>query len=228
MAKKRTTAKGPSEGPGKRRPGRPKRSQRAVTPEVLEEISLALLHGQSCLATAKRLEIDESTVRHYRDKVLRPQWEAEAQAQRGMQLAKIDRLEAFAWDRLYASTKPMRRKQIRQAVADVIKGKRGAGKADGTKGDRDLEIVERVMGSVTKIGEACWAQIIEWCGDYRARVFGYYAPTKHMLELNELRVAGPDPEAVDEGMLERLMQKVRERQEFLAAIRGLQSAPSRN
>ena len=199
----------------KRSPGHPKPSQPVVTPDVIERIGDGILAGKSNRAIAKGCGIDEKTVRNVLANILRPQWEQEAQAERAVQMAKINRLEAFAWDRLQASTEPQTRKQITRQITEALGGQDGEGGEDKAAAG---EIVKRVLTKIKRTGEPCWSAVIQWCADYRARVFGYYAPTRHTVEMEDLRVAGSDREALDKEMVQRLKEKVRQRQAYRAAM----------
>ena len=205
----------------KRSPGQPKPSQPVVTEALIDQIGDGILAGKSGRSIAKGCGIDEKTVRNVLANILRPQWEQEAQAERALQMAKVNRLEAFAWDRLQASTEPQTRKQITRQVTEALGGDRdqdGQGAKDqATAG----EIVKGVLTKIKRTGEPRWSAIIQWCADYRARVYGYYAPTRHTVEMEDLRVAGPDRGAVDKEMVARLKEKVRQRQAFRAAMAGM-------
>jgi DNA-binding transcriptional ArsR family regulator len=195
--------------PAKRRPGKPKKSERVVSPAVLEEIGDLFLEGVPISQIAKRFEVDPSTIRHHLDTSIRPVWQESMRATLADDLAKVGHIERIAWERFHASQQPETRRQIKRALVEE-----GA----------DPQIVEKVVTKITKTGEVAWIHVLQWCIEHRARVHGHYAPTRHHVDMGgELRVAGMAPDEVDKEMLKRLMEKIAERRKYQEALRVSQN-----
>ena len=196
-----------------RKQGRPKASEKAVTPQVLQEISRRWLQGRSVWSIAVELGFDESTVRYHLNTNLRPLWHEEMRSMLDVDLAKVTMIETIAWERFYSTVPGETVEQIEKALTE---DKRGRGR---------LKIVKQAVRSVTKTGEAGWLQIIQWCVDFRARIHAHYAPTRTHVDIGgEMRVAGMGPSEVDQVMLDRLMQQISERRKHQATLAASRQA----
>jgi|LSQX01.1.fsa_nt_gb hypothetical protein len=141
--------------------------------------------------------IDESTVRYHLNERIRPLWHERMRSRLAEDLAKVDLLEATAWERFESHTPGETHEQTEKALLE---------------GGSRLKIVKQATRTVTKTGEIGWLQIVQWCLDFRAGIHAHYAPTRHHVDRgSEMRVAGMSPVEVDQLMLQRLMEKIAER-----------------
>jgi predicted transcriptional regulator len=206
MPKKQSSKK---KSPAKRGPGKPRPSERPVTPEKLEEIADKFLEGVPLTQIAEAIGVTRQTIQYHIDATIRPIWQERMRSTLADDLAKVSHLERVAWERFRVSQRPETRRQVKKALV-----------AEGA----DPQVVERVLTTVTKNGEAVWLQIVQWCIEHRARVHGHYAPTRHQVDMGgELRVAGMSPDQIDKAMLQRMMDKIEERRKYQAALRASQN-----
>lgn len=109
---------------------------------------------------------------------------------KGEQLAKIDALEARAWDALEASGAPTMK------TTNVIAGvdNRGRPYRDNA-GDIAPVLVKQTNQSTENVPDPLWAKVILDCVARRCELFGLDAPKKSELDLNAsmpVIVYGPD------------------------------------
>jgi predicted transcriptional regulator len=189
----------------RRKPGRPKRSERPIGPAELEEIANRVLQNQPVSQIARAMGVAESTIRYHVENAIKPRWEHDISCSLTHQRAKVDRLEALAWERFLESQKPQTRREVRQELQ---------------AGGADAKTVARVLTRTRRTGEPVWLEIIEWCIDWRCKIAGHYAAKKfHVENSGELRVAGCSPSEVDESMLRRLAEKIAERKAYEDRLR---------
>jgi hypothetical protein len=102
---------------------------------------------------------------------------------KGAQLAKIDALEAKAWDALEASGQPTVK------TTNVIAGadKRGVPYYD-KNGDLAPVLVKQTNQSTQNVPDPLWAKVILDCVKQRCELFGLEAPKKSELDLNVMPV----------------------------------------
>ena len=185
-----------------------------VTPEVRELIAKRWLQGRTASAIGREIGIDEKAVRYHMETFIRPLWHEKLVAMKGQELAKIDLLESTAWDRF-----------LDAAPGEIVENIERALTEDGNR----LRVIKKVMRQVTKVGDSAWLDLVKWCIDWRSKVFGYYAPTRHQIDTgSELRVAGKTPNEVDEAMFDRLVAKIAERRKYAAAVEQQQFGAGRN
>jgi len=181
-----------------------KMKTKKVTPAVLETIADCILKGLSQRATARKCGIDESTVRYHLENTLRPRWREDARAALHEDLAKVALLERVAWERFESAEPGETREAIKKALLE-----------SGVK----PRIVEQATTKVTRTGEVAWLQVIQWAIEFRARIFGHYAPTHHRVAMEgQLRVAGMSPSEVDQMMVKKLLERIEERRQHQAAL----------
>ena len=175
-----------------------------MTPLMLERIEQCLLEGMSQRATAKKCAISESAVRYHLENTLRPRWHAAAVSTFHADLAKVAMMERVAWERFHSRDPGETRKAIEKALVGKV-GK--------------LRVVKEAVRTVSRTGSTAWLEVVQWCIDFRARVFGYQAAQEHRVQVGgTIRVAGKTPAELDEEMLQRLVEKLKERREYFAAL----------
>lgn len=184
----------------RRRPGRPKRGQEIVTPELLEQIGAMWLQGVSPRAIGEAVGVDRMTIQHHLEQTIRPEWHEMMRGRLSEDLAKVALLEKIAWQKFNACEPCESIEQVERALA---KGKGGRSR---------MKITRQATRSVRRFGEAGWLEIVKWAIEFRARVFAHYAPAKHRVDIGgDFRVAGMGPAEVDQAMLNRLLQQITER-----------------
>ncbi len=183
----------------KRGAGRPRAVARAIDPDEIQRIADWRLQGCSLSEIALRLGVHRSTVQHHL-KAIGHEWQVGHNVDRAEQLAKVNLMERVAWERFEQSMKPQTRKQLKFDLAKDLKAKN----VDAAEARR---LVEEVVTRTTRTGEPAWLGVIQWCAEYRAKVFGWYASQKQEVEHREgYRVAGlSGDEARD-----RVAKKIRE------------------
>jgi hypothetical protein len=62
-------------------------------------------------------------------------------------------------------------------------------------------------------------EIVQWCIEQRLRIGGFYSPTRVSVE-HGLRVAGQTPSEVNQAMLGRVQELIRQRRELDDALSG--------
>ena len=86
--------------------GRPKKSERKVTPQVLEEIGGRYLRGNPLSEIAQALELSYTTVRYHLEHSIRPAWKERLQKRLDEELARVAKIEATAWRKFRESCEP--------------------------------------------------------------------------------------------------------------------------
>ncbi len=173
----------------KRQPGKPRSTERAITPADRQQIADLWLQGRPVRAIADGLGVHHSTVQHHLDAV-RAEWCVDEQ-RRADQLAKVDLMERVAWERFQRSTKPQTRRQLKRELAAGLA-------AEGVDPKEAAKLIEEVVTRTTRTGETAWIGIIQWCADYRAKVHGWYAAQRaEITQSGEVRFAGLTGEAAE-------------------------------
>ena len=156
----------------KRKSGRPAKKDRPITPEILEQIGQRFFTGHSAREIAEKIGVDESTIRHHLEKTLKPMWRDRIKDTVGEVLAEIEAIKRIAWQH-FRSEKPCEtRESIEEALIDP--------KNNGTKRKRGrpkkptINIIKRVVSTVTKTGNLGWLQVIQWCITERSKILGFY------------------------------------------------------
>lgn len=184
----------------KRKPGRQKGHAAVVTPEVRNQIEEMRLKALSPWKIGERLGLAEGTIRYQLETYIYPLWREKRIENLGDEIAKVEAIEAVAWERFEKSQEPQTKEQIEKALAE-----------EGADPDTAMQIVKEVSTITQRVGEVSWLSVIQWCIEWRSKVGGYYAPTKHEFRGDgDLRVAGLSTEQIDKAMLDRLRQRVAE------------------
>jgi hypothetical protein len=158
------------------------------------------LQGVGESKIAERLGISRATVRYHLDRTIFPLWQNTMRSKLKEDLAKVALIERTAWERFHSAEPGETREHVEKALLE---------------GGRKPRIVKQAVSKVTRTGEIAWIQVVQWCLEFRARVHGHYAPTRHHVDTGgELRVAGKTPSEVDQEMLKLLEEKVKERRRY--------------
>ena len=121
----------------RRSAGRPKTSERPVTPESLEHIANRWLAGWSRRKIAEEIGVDPSVISYHMEKSIKPVWNEKLRRGAEIELAKIDNLERLAWEQ-------MGRKEPIENRETITEGLR--------EGGADLELVQRVTSKLRRHG----------------------------------------------------------------------------
>lgn len=196
--------------PEKRKPGRPKKSERPVTPEVLEQIGSLYLRGKSARQIALVIALNESSVRHHLEHTIKPLWRNAIQWDAAIEVARADEVIRLAFEGYELSTDASRTERQKFSAAESLK-KKVKGKLP--KGDAGKEkLVERMLETVACKPDPAWLLIVVRMMDFKAKVKGGYAPKRiNVQQHSELRVAGLTPSALDQAMLSRAAELIDER-----------------
>ena len=188
----------------RRRPGRPPRDQRPVTPRVIEGFADMWLSGRTLRQIAAEFGVTRNTVAHHLDRSVRPLWRRRMEDRLSEEIARIDYVERIAWQKFHESEKPQTKRQVKKALVD--------------DGGANLEVVEKVMTKIKRTGEPVWLNLVQWCIDARARYLSY-EPPRTIKAQNEYRVAGKSPDQVNEEMMRRLLERVEQRKRYEESVR---------
>lgn len=202
--KKKASTNGKSNGKTKRGVGRPRKSDRVVTPEVLRKINDMWCENVPVIEIGNRLGLGSTTVQYHIDRTLLPVWRKELVVGAEVELAKIGHIERIMWERWLVSQDPQSRESIKMALME---------------GGSDLEVVERAKVLTKRTGEVSWLHVIQWCIEQRCKICGHYAPEKFEIDGKiEYRVAGGSPSEVNEKMAAKLADLVSERKNYDQAL----------
>jgi hypothetical protein len=202
----------PSDSKKKRGPGRPRKSERPVTPEVLNEIAELWLKGKSSYEIGLAIGVAKNAVDHHLEHVIRPAWRKSLGLEAKILEARSElliRLFFQGYERSLRDKGEERQKQVQRKRDDT------AAKAmKAAKGDARLEqLVERTVTRGARDGDKGWLLGVLDVMDFQAKLAGLYAPSRHSMHVeSELRVAGLTPAELDEKMLRRAAELIVERQ----------------
>ena len=179
----------------KRKAGRPPRNNPVATPQLLVTIARMHVRGKSSREIGIAVNIDHAAVLYHLHKTIIPGWEKERKEALGTELAKVRHLEAVAWDCFEKALKPETRRQIEKALVE---------------GGTDLAVVKRVLTKTDQRGQNAWLAVIQWCIDWRAKIFGSYSPEKHEI-VDDFRAAGLTQEELLRDIQRRLKKRIEEK-----------------
>ena len=199
MAKKKPSKNGASLKPirPKRKRGRPKKNDAAVTPEKLEIIADLWLRGKSYRSIAEEIGVDEKTVRHHLNAKIKPVWREEINSELHVEMAKVAKIEQVAWECFANSQDDETRETVKERLIEAT---------------ANLELAEKITSKLKREGSTAWMTVIQWCIDWRAKVAGTYSATK--IDVGDYRVAGKATADVDNEMMTRLADLVADRHKF--------------
>jgi hypothetical protein len=161
------------------------------TPEQIKAFGRSYLRGATITELARQFQITYAIAQSW-VKRCQQVWREQVADEMWLELARVDSLEAFAWEQLKKSTKPVKSTQVKKAAEEA---------------GLPLAIVERVDKRTTGVGNAGWAGVIQWCIDYRTKVTGGYAPDRLKID-GEIRVAGQSREEFMSLIAERIKKAV--------------------
>lgn len=179
----------------RRPPGKPRQSERPITPEALEKIEAMALEGRPQREIADACGVATSTIQHHLEHTIRPRWHSVCKGRLEQEIALIDRIQMIAWERFHRSTQPQTKRRIEKALQ---------------KGGAAPRVVKRVLEKTTLTGEACWIDLVKWCVEQRAKIFGHYAPEKHQIAEGAPRFAGRSAGEVVKEQMALLAKKAQE------------------
>ncbi len=190
----------------RRKPGRPKASEKPVTPEVLETIAAMYSRGDSLRTIADAVAIAFQTVAYHLKTTIQPLWREGMVVEAHVEMARVAELERTAW-RKFESCEPITREQLRHECA-------GKGMPEA--------LVERIVTRTSREGDPSWLHVVQWCIDHKAKVGGLYAAAKFQIDHGgEIRVAGMSPTELDEQALAMILAKIKERRAYAEAQKRL-------
>jgi transposase len=204
--------------PKKRKVGRPKKSERPVTPELVQEMGSLYLRGKSERQIGQIFGLAQSTVQHHLNHTIKPLWRNAVQFEASIEIARAEeviRLAFEGFDRsLIESTKSRERFSLEAQKSKIRK--KAPKRASGRPAQR---LVERTLETIQRDGDKGWLELVHLMMDFKAKVKGGYAPSRfHVSQQTELRVAGLTPSELDQKMLERMADLLAERQRHKAII----------
>jgi len=157
------------------------------TPEIVERAGELFLRGEGLVAISKKLDVTQVTAKKWIQQCQKI-WREKVADTVGVELAKVESLERFAWEQLQKSTQPIKSKQIEEAAEEA---------------GLPIAVVKVVTRRTTGIGNTGWAGVIQWCIDYRTRIIGGYAPDRLKIE-TEFRVAGKSKDEILQFVADRI------------------------
>lgn len=193
-----------------RRPGRPPKSEPVVTLAVLARIEDLHLRGFSLRDIAALVKVDPALVARKIDGELRARWKEAGVTRLEDDLARVAMLERVAWQAWEDSQKPEVRKtakyELPQPFDDPVPKRKKAAAKKSTKeavaatlkaGGVNVELVERTISTITKVGAVAYLDIIKWCIEFRAKLGGYFekdtaGATGQLIKVMEVVVDTPD------------------------------------
>ena len=197
QTKKAQLAKNPAP---KRRPGRPRKAERPVSPANLVKIGRLWLTGHSCTEIGELISVSRQAVTYHIHNTLRPMWQAGIQQTLGEELAKIQALEQTAWAQFRSNEPVETHEQLRHVLSE---------------GGADEQLVERVTSKVRRFNQKTWLDVVQWCIEQRCKILGHYTPTKPAVRPeHEFRVAGMTAGQVNDAMIKRMVKVIRDRKKY--------------
>lgn len=188
-----------------------------VTPKDTEAIAALWLKGYTMAAIAAATGVARTSVYYHVSNVLVPEFRTSILSERETELAKIDHLEMVAWQRFESTAPAEIVEQVKSAIPEISEASKSTEKLDDAK----LAIIERTLRKVTRAGQSAWLDVVKWCIEQRCKIMGHYAAQRLDLSVHgELRVAGLDPEQIDQIMLQRLAEVIEARDRTRALMGG--------
>ena len=180
-------------------------NQRVIGPVQLDLAERELIRGRSVAAIAKELGVHPSTLQEQVDRHLRPAWRAKLRRAAEIELAKIDHLEAIAWQKMLGNEPGETQTEISRELLE---------------GGSSLELVKIATRRIRRPGSTAWAMVIQWAIELRCKLLGHYkAADARIEEKDEFRVAGMSTDELDAKMMKLLLDKVMEKRRERAAMR---------
>lgn len=186
----------------KRRPGRPKKNERVVTPEVLETIAKLFLRGRTLRQIGAEVGISFQSVAYHIESSIRPQLRENRQRSVGEFLGEVREVFRSAWDQFEKSTlEPI----------EITTERKGLSNPSGQSGGSSkLTVLERKTRRTRPRGDVQCLKVVMGCLGLEQSVLGF--PEEQDIGL---RYAGADPETIDDEMVERMAKAIAKRRGIL-------------
>jgi len=193
----------PNQGVKKKRrqPGRPAKTEPAVTPAKLETIAQGYLMGKTLRMISDEVGVSHEAIRYHLNRHIRPSFAANTQRTLAELLAELRLVAACAWSEYERSRMNTTQQSTTIKTAPVSSRK-----------SAKFKVVERTIKKQRSKSQSEWLRVIRECMELEDRLLGYsknYQPP----EPEGLRYAGCDPEEVNAQMLVRLAAAIEKRRE---------------
>lgn len=178
---------------------------RVVTPADVERIAILRARGRTWQEIADDRGTSVANVISWFQNRIEPVWRALTGKSRHEELARLNEIEREAWRQYERSA----------AGLDV-----DPPDLKGMKLSRDQrKSVNKAFDLIKPTtADKGWLTLIMAVIDMRARLRGDYAPAKSAMQIEAtVRMAGSTPAAVDEMMVKRLAERIKERRDYEAA-----------
>lgn len=156
------------------------------------------LQGWSVTELAARFGVDRKTIDHHLEHAIRPEWQAVCRGDIHEEYARVQMLYRFAWEQMKRSLDPQTKEQLTHAFAEA----EGSGV--------DPKLVEKVITKIEREGSTNWAGVIRWCIEWHSKVQGLFRPQNINLDVTNFRVAGIAREDLDQAMLAKVAEMVKQ------------------
>ncbi|HEV3345412.1 MAG TPA: hypothetical protein VG125_33850 [Pirellulales bacterium] len=171
--------------------------------------------GKSSRVIGQLIGVSDSTVDHHLEQTIKPTWRKGLGADSKTEEQRADLLIELLFEGYERSLRDkgeerqkqvQRRKPGEDATAKKLK--------KAARGNERLEqLVEKTVTRAARDGDKGWLDSVLAVMDFKAKLAGLYAPSRHSLHVEtELRVAGLTPAQLDEQMLKRAADLIVERQ----------------
>lgn len=203
-----------AEAKKKRGPGRPKKQDRPVTPEVLDQIRALYVRGKGARKIAQIIGTSLTTVQHHLNFTIKPILRQEGNWDSALQMARAEEVIAIAFEgfdrSLRAASKTREKYGPEKSATERLKAKIRKKAPQGLKCNK---LLERTLETIERDGDKGWLELVLAAMDFMAKVKGGYAPARlNINQQSELRVAGLSPPELDELMYRRIVELYGERQ----------------
>ncbi len=189
--------------PARRKPGRPRHDEVAITPEKLQAMAEMYLRGQTLNAIARALGVNPGTVKDHLERHLRPMWVQEQVVRAEEELAKVSVVERVAWEKFTASSEPVTREMVREELTKT-----------GKVAKKTIEMVR-----TKRTGEVVWLDIVKWAIEFRCKLTGLMIDRHEIKHSGGIRLAGQAPDEFDKNTMGLLLERIAERRRYQEAIR---------
>lgn len=186
----------------KRPAGRPKKTERVVTPEVLETIAKLYLRGKTLRQIGAEVGISFQSVAYHIESSIRPQLRENRQRSVGEFRGELRQVFQTAWEQY--------EKSVNEPI-EITSERKGLSNPDGTSsGAKNLTILEKTTRRTQPRGDVQCLKLAKDCLELEQRVLRF--PEEQDIGL---RYAGADPEQISDEMVERLCQAIVKRRGIL-------------
>lgn len=196
-----------------RKAGRPKKRERPVTPEILEELGRLHLMGKTTTEISKLICVTRQAVEYHLEQTVKPLWRNRIQWESSIQVAKAEMLYKLALEAYERSL----------ADCDAARALLKKAAKKGPKATKDD--VSRALSALDVRPDVACLSIAARMLDFVAKVKGGYAPKRIAVhEDTGLRVAGLDRGRFLTMISEKAVEIVMEREKQQAVIAAAERA----